>query len=327
MNKNFAALTVLISVMATNLCYAQDISKDINSVISNSNIKKGAISVSIKSIDDKKTLYETNSNVPMPPASIQKLVTTLPAVKTLGENYQFETKLYKDKAGNYLIVLGADPYLKSSDLKQLTKKMPPEVKSINIDDSIIDKQEWGEGWHWDDDINPLMPKFSAYNIDRNTLKVFIEPTVKDAPANIIFEKDYPTSFINQVVTGNSTSYTIEKKSYETPDVVTVKGVINKTVTILIPVNSPKKYFKLRLTDALLDNEKSNSGVFYNKKLTKEYFLVDKVSHSIQQAKTDILKNSDNYVSETLFKLAGGKFKHSTGTLKQEKKCLKITAPK
>lgn len=318
MNKNFAALTVLISVMATNLCYAQDISKDINSVISNSNIKKGAISVSIKSIDDKKTLYETNSNVPMPPASIQKLVTTLPAVKTLGENYQFETKLYKDKAGNYLIVLGADPYLKSSDLKQLTKKMPPEVKSINIDDSIIDKQEWGEGWHWDDDINPLMPKFSAYNIDRNTLKVFIEPTVKDAPANIIFEKDYPTSFINQVVTGNSTSYTIEKKSYETPDVVTVKGVINKTVTILIPVNSPKKYFKLRLTDALLDNEKSNSGVFYNKKLTKEYFLVDKVSHSIQQAKTDILKNSDNYVSETLFKLAGGKFKHSTGTFEAGK---------
>ena len=318
MNKNFAALTVLISVMATNLCYAQDISKDINSVISNSNIKKGAISVSIKSIDDKKTLYETNSNVPMPPASIQKLVTTLPAVKTLGENYQFETKLYKDKAGNYLIVLGADPYLKSSDLKQLTKKMPPEVKSINIDDSIIDKQEWGEGWHWDDDINPLMPKFSAYNIDRNTLKVFIEPTVKDAPANIIFEKDYPTSFINQVVTGNSTLYTIEKKSYETPDVVTVKGVINKTVTILIPVNSPKKYFKLRLTDALLDNEKSNSGVFYNKKLTKEYFLVDKVSHSIQQAKTDILKNSDNYVSETLFKLAGGKFKHSTGTFEAGK---------
>ncbi len=318
MNKNFAALTVLISVMATNLCYAQDISKDINSVISNSNIKKGAISVSIKSIDDKKTLYETNSNVPMPPASIQKLVTTLPAVKTLGENYQFETKLYKDKAGNYLIVLGADPYLKSSDLKQLTKKMPPEVKSINIDDSIIDKQEWGEGWHWDDDINPLMPKFSAYNIDRNTLKVFIEPTLKDAPANIIFEKDYPTSFINQVVTGNSTSYTIEKKSYETPDVVTVKGVINKTITILIPVNSPKKYFKLRLTDALLDNEKSNSGVFYNKKLTKEYFLVDKVSHSIQQAKTDILKNSDNYVSETLFKLAGGKFKHSTGTFEAGK---------
>lgn len=318
MNKKLAILTVLISVMSTNLCFAQDISKDLNSVISNSNVKKSSISISIKSIDDKKTLYETNSNIPMPPASMQKLVTTLPAVKTLGENYQFETKLYKDKSGNYLIVLGADPYLKSNDLKQLTKKMPPEVKSISIDDTIIDKQEWGEGWHWDDDMNPLMPKFSAYNIDRNTMKVFMEPTAKDAPANIVFEKDYPTSFINKVITGNTTSYTIEKKSFEAPDVVTAEGTINKTVTVLIPVNSPKKYFKLRLTDALLDNEKSNSGIFYNKKLTKDYFLVDKVCHNIQQAQIDILKNSDNYVAETLFKLAGGKYKNSTGSFEAGK---------
>ena len=40
-----------------------------------------------------------------------------------------------------------------------------------------------------------MPKFSAYNLDRNTLKVYIEPTMENAPANIIFDKDYPMSFI------------------------------------------------------------------------------------------------------------------------------------
>ncbi len=318
MNKFFAALVLFFSIMTTNSCFAQDISKDLNTVISNSNVRKGCISISIKSLNDKKVIYELNQTVPMPPASTQKIVTTLPAIKTLGEDYNFETKLYKDKAGNYLIVLGADPYLKTNDLKQLTKKMPAEVKAIYIDDSIIDKQEWGEGWQWDDDINPLMPKFSAYNIDRNTIKIFMEPTIKEASVNIIFEKDYPISFINQVITGDSTSYKIEKKSYEAPDIVTLTGTINKTVTILIPVNSPKKYFKLRLTDALIDNQKSNSGVFYNKKLTKEYSLIDKVSHNISQAKTDILKNSDNYVSETLFKLAGGKYKHSTGTFEAGK---------
>ena len=61
MNKKLAILTVLISVISTNLCFAQDISKDLSSGISNSNVKKGALSISIKSIDDKKTLYETNS--------------------------------------------------------------------------------------------------------------------------------------------------------------------------------------------------------------------------------------------------------------------------
>ncbi len=311
-------ISFLIVLLNSSFSFAVDFSKDINQVLANSNIKKGAISISIKDIENDDVSYELNSTVPRPPASIQKLITTLPAVEVLGNNYNFETKLYKDKTGNYIIKLGADPYLKTNDLKILTKKMPAEVKAVYIDDSIIDSQEWGEGWQWDDDINPLMPKFSAYNIDRNTINIFIEPTMENAPANIVFEKDYPTSFINNVITGNKTEYKIEKKSYEVPDIITATGVVNKTVTVKVPVNSPKKNFKLRLTDALLDNQKSNSGIFYNKKLTSDYYLVDKVSHSISQAKIDILKNSDNYVSETLFKIAGGKYKNTIGTFESGK---------
>ena len=318
MNKKVGILAVLISVFSANLCFARGLSDDLNNVISNSNIKKGCVSVSIKSLESKKTVYELNQNVPMPPASIQKLVTTIPAVKTLGNDYKFETKLYKDTEGNYLIVLGADPYLQSKDLKTLTKKMQTEVKSVSIDDTIIDKMEWGEGWQWDDDINPLMPKFSAYNLDRNTIRIFLEPTEQNAPANVIFDKEYPTTFINQVITGDTTSYKVEKKSYETPDIITAEGVINKTVTITLPVNSPKKYFKLRLTDALIDNEKSFDGIYHTKKLNKNYYFVDKVTHSISSAKNDILKNSDNYVSETVFKLAGGKFKKCTGSFQAGK---------
>ena len=196
MNKKIGILAVLISVFSANLCFAKGLTDDLNNVISNSNIKKGCVSVSIKSLESKKTVYELNQNVPMPPASIQKLITTIPAVKTLGDDYKFETKLYKDTERNYLIVLGADPYLQSKDLKTLTKKMPAEVKSVSIDDTVIDKMEWGEGWQWDDDINPLMPKFSAYNLDRNTIKIFLEPTEQNAPANVIFDKEYPTTFIN-----------------------------------------------------------------------------------------------------------------------------------
>ena len=181
----------LIVLLNSNLSFARDLSKDINQVLTNSNIKKGSISISIKDIENNNIGYELNSTVPRPPASIQKLITTLPAVEVLGENYKFETKLFKNKTGNYIIKLGADPYLNTNDLKVLTTKMPAEIKSVYIDDTIIDAKEWGEGWQWDDDINPLMPKFSAYNIDRNMINIFIEPTMKDAPANIVFEKDYP----------------------------------------------------------------------------------------------------------------------------------------
>lgn len=39
-----------------------------------------------------------------------------------------------------------------------------------------------------------------------------------------------------------------------------------------------------------------------------------VSHSLERAGADILKNSNNYVAETVYKLAGGKYKNSIGTV-------------
>lgn len=318
MNKNIITFLLTLFVLSFNSCFAKDFSKDITNVINNSNIKKGCISVSIKLLENKKTVYELNQTVPMPPASTQKLITTMPAIKMLGEDYNFQTALYKNKSGNYLIVLGADPYLKSSDLKILTKKMPAEVNSISIDDSILDKKEWGEGWQWDDGLNPLMPKFSVYNLDRNIVKFYIQPTELNAPANIVLDKDYPMTIINNVTTGTSNSYCVEKAYTDTSDILKATGEINKTITVSVPVNSPKKYFKLRLADALIDNDKSNNGVYNTKKLDNTYIFVDKINHSIQQAKNDILKNSDNYISETVFKLAGGKFKKTTGSFEAGK---------
>ena len=32
---------------------------------------------------------------------------------------------------------------------------------------------------WDDDLNPLMPKFSAYNLDDNMLKIEVIPNVNN----------------------------------------------------------------------------------------------------------------------------------------------------
>lgn len=306
-------IVISVFLLITNTCFAKKITKNIDKVINDSKINKAAISISIKSLDTKKIYYEHNSCLPMPPASTQKIITTIPAIKILGDNYKFETKIYKNNQNDYLIVLGADPYLTTADLRKLTAKMPNEIKNIYIDDSIIDKTEWGEGWQWDDEINPLMPKFSAYNIDRNTTNIIIEPTKPDVPANFVFEKDYPINFVNQIVTGNTNDFIIEKITTEDLDVISGRGIINKTAIAQIPVNSPKKYFKLRLIDVLLDNEVSNNNEFKNIPLTQNYVLFNTISHDIALAKEDIIKNSDNFVAETTFKLAGGKYKKTKGT--------------
>ena len=121
--------------------FANDIKQAVNTAISNSSVSKGSISVSIKDVNTGKTVYELNPKMPTPPASIQKIVTSTPAFILLGDDYKFQTKLYKNNKDEYLLVLGADPYLRTKDLTKIVKALPKEIKLLAIDDSIIDDKE------------------------------------------------------------------------------------------------------------------------------------------------------------------------------------------
>lgn len=126
-----------------------------NKVISNSDIPKDNISVSVKNAQTGSVLYELNADKLVPPASTQKLVTLAAAADTLGPDYQFQTSIYKSTNNDLYIKLGADPYLSSNDLKTLLtaakEKKVIAPKNIYIDASILDNADWGEGWQWDDD--------------------------------------------------------------------------------------------------------------------------------------------------------------------------------
>ena len=313
--KKIIGLFVLLTSLFILPVSAGNLKSEIGNTISQSGINKGAVSVSVKDISTGKTVYELNPKTPTPPASIQKIVTSTPAIITLGQDYRFKTSLYKNSANEYLIVLGADPYLTSRDLDKLVRAIPKEPASIYIDDSIIDKNEWGEGWQWDDDLNPLMPKFSAYNIDKNLMEIVISPTAKGFPAEITMDVSYPTTFVNNIITGKETKYSLKRQNFVSPDIITAEGSIkyNKSEIIDIPVNNPKKYFKLRLSDSVIDHNISSSGVYKFRKLNKNYTLITYLSHDIERAQIDILKNSNNLVAETIFKLAGGKYSSKTGS--------------
>ena len=289
--------------------------QDISSVIYKSKINSSSVSVSVKNLKTGKVVYELNSRMPVPPASVQKIVTTTPAFMTLGEDYKFSTKLYKNNNDDFIIVLGADPYLSFKDLDKLVKFIPKEPKSINIDSSIIDNIEWGEGWQWDDDLNPYMPKFSAYNIDKNLMEITISPTVKNFPAKITQEVSYPITYVNHIITDKTTKYKLRRQNNISPDIIVAEGTIqyDKSSICEIPVNNPKKYFTMRLSEAVINRNISCSGEYPQLKPNKNYTLVTLLSHDIGRAKKDVYKHSSNLVAETVFKLAGGKYKNDTGS--------------
>ncbi len=314
--KLWIMLTVLF-VFATNVD-AKPFNNPIEDSIKKAEITKSAlISVSFKEIPTGKKSFQLNATTPMPPASVQKVVTLLPALDTLGANYEFKTGLYKNTNNSLFIKLGADPYFTSRNLKDMVRALANNkiysTKAFYIDDSIMDSNEWGEGWEWDNDLNSLMPKFGSYNMDSNLLTVNVCPTQPGAPAEISTNVFYPTAFINNVTTGATNDIKLSRKNYISPDVINADGTVSKDTAIQIPINYPRRYFILRLEDILRKQKVSYYGDYNRLKLPKNATLITEIKHPLSNATDDILKKSNNMVAETVFKIAGGKYTQETGS--------------
>ena len=303
MKKLLVLFFVLFLAVSVN---AKTVKRDFSSVIDESEIEKNAVAISIKDYNTGKPVYELNEKILMHPASVQKVLTLIPAMDVLGDDYEFSTEIYKRGEDSYLIKLGADPYLSSKDLKKLVNNVGLETKKIYIDDGILEKKDWGEGWHWDDDMNTLMPRFNSYNLDRNLLKITVMPTEKGQRASIINPSKYPLVFLNNVVTGSSNSVKVSRDNSVSANTLTLEGAVNKPVTVYIPINNLKRYFDIKLTSALADKKVYLKQNFITDKKADTDEELDRVVHPISQAVADILKNSNNMVSETVSKLAGGK---------------------
>ena len=315
MKKLLTILGLLAVLIDGSVAFAAN---GIDKVISKSTVKRGTISVSVKNLSTGEVVYDLNSDKLVPPASTQKLVTLAAALDTLGTDYAFKTSLYKNVNNELYLKLGADPFLTSKNLDTLMaeakKKKIVEPKNIYIDDYILDSVEWGEGWQWDDELNPLMTKFGSYNLDGNLLSIVVMPTASDAPAKIYPKKFYPLTFMNMVTTGSANNIEVEKTAVSLPDMLTVKGTVSKPETFEIPVNNLKRYFRLRLEETVNNNKLEYYGNYMQKKTPdKDVYLVYEISHPMQMAVDAVLERSNNLVTETVFKLAGGKFVNNTGS--------------
>ena len=324
MKKLFNILITLLLIMTTQ---AKTYSAAIDKTIAQSNINKSAVSVSVKDTTTGKVVYRLNDKQPTMPASTLKLITLGASLDTLGYDYEFSTKLYKTTNNDLYLKLGADPFLTSGGLNTLMEKAVKEKKItspkiIYIDDYIFDKTEWGEGWQWDDDLNPLMPKFSSYNIDKNLLSIIISPTNPGSPAQIYTNKFYPITFMNLVTTGTENDIELNRNNSIAPNILNISGTINKQITEEIPINNPKRYFILRLEDAIQSAKMDYYGGFPQKKTpTTNVYLVAEIKHPISQAIKAILMDSNNFVAETVFKLAGAKLVNNTGSLQHSQEML------
>lgn len=306
-------IAFLILTLFSISVQAKSVKGELTDIINDSGIRKNSVSISIRDLNNGKIVYSLNDQIMMNPASVQKAITMTAANATLGKDYKFITELYSDNNDSYVIKLSGDPYLKYSDLKSLTKSIKKGAKNIYIDNSILDTKYWGEGWQWDDDLNELMPKFGAYNLDKNLIKLIVVPSEAGQFATIVNPSKYPLVLISNVMTANKTAISINREPSISANTLILNGTVAKQKEISIPSNDIKLYFEIQLKRALAENNIYLSNSFDTKNEFTDYKSINSIEHELSYALTDILKNSNNMAAETIFKLAGGKYKGQTGS--------------
>jgi len=281
----------------------------INKAIDNTGLGQDSIiSVSVKDIESNDTVFSRHRNTYLNPASSLKIFTMAAALDTLGEKYNFETIVYIDKNKNLYLKLGADPLFSSKDLdtlvKTLKKAYTGKIKNFYIDDSVIDKVYYPDGWTVDD-FWPNSPKISPYIIDNNTITVNFYIIKEKNDIKISQKNDYKFSFINELQISDKTEIIPSLNYGENSGIVSLRGTISGDLSKDFPVLDTTQFFTCKLRKALDNNGISYSKPFYQKKAPNDAKRIASFRRPIKEVLSFILKTSDNFSAEVVFKLAGG----------------------
>lgn len=127
------------------------------------------VGISVYDLTDDTLLFAHNARQRMRPASTEKILTAITALKELGADYKFFTKLYIDGEirggalhGDVYVKGGFDPTFGRTDLQGFVEALASRnIKSVKgalcADVSMKDTLKWGMGWCWDDDNPDLTP--------------------------------------------------------------------------------------------------------------------------------------------------------------------------
>ena len=308
---------IILSVLITLLAGTFASANSIESVIKKSDISKNAtVSVSVRKLNNGNVVYENDSHKLMNPASTLKAFTTPVIYKQLGNNYSFKTQMYKSGNNAYL-KLSADPLFNSKMLKNLINSLKntdlKKPDKIYIDDTVTDDIEYGIGWMWDDEVSLYMPKYSRYNLDGNVFTLTIEPSEDKKTINVKPPYEYNVSVINRLKYSTKNNITVTRKFWDGIEKVVLSGTVNFKTDIKIPAYNQKRYFISALQDVMNYSGVTYYGSFDSKKTPANAQLIKEEMTPITKLYPMIMENSNNMVTETLFKIAGGKYLNTTGT--------------
>lgn len=172
----------------------QNLAAKIETILGAGGAARALWGVHVVDVATGRVLYERNAALPMTPASNMKLLTTALALKTLGAEHRFETRVLLAANGDLSLVGGADPSISgriypyvregTADPKERLADLAKQVAASGLtrvkgdlvgDDTLHEHEPWPDGWAAGDVPWEYGAPVSALTYNDNAVSITIRP--------------------------------------------------------------------------------------------------------------------------------------------------------
>ena len=259
----------LLFVSVFTLCLGSfakaDLTERIDAIVSQRSQRKVQFSIHIVKADSGRTVYSHKARELMIPASNMKIIVTAAALKYLGPDYEYKTRV--GLCGDTLVVIGSgDPLLGDEqtdakygrergwifkDIAAILKRNGIEtIEDIIVDSSIFDDQRVHPSWPSEELNRWYACEVSGLNFNDNCVRI----SAKNIGGKVAVFVEPQTSFIaltNKVVPVSKGTITIGTYRNRHPNKLTIYGRCKDTVgPIDVAIEGPAAFFGFLLYENL-----------------------------------------------------------------------------
>ncbi|PMP77547.1 MAG: D-alanyl-D-alanine carboxypeptidase/D-alanyl-D-alanine-endopeptidase [Sulfurihydrogenibium sp.] len=306
----FSLLLIFYSVLANTV--KDDIQIIVNDVLKDHDVKVG---IYVESLTKDNFKFFLNHQMPLIPASNQKILTTSTALLKLTPDYRFKTLVLTDGYikdgvlfGNLYLKGGGDPSLTEEDLKSIVKQLKEiGIKKIdgNVvgDGSFFSEEGRGYGWPEKDFDYCFTAPFSGLSLNENCLTVKVFVGSKKVSVEFYPENSYYQVVNTLKVSKHHTGYSVKVEGNK----IYISGSVKAGTQfeISIPVKNPAIF-----TTSAFYTILKNSGIqvkgryFIENTPSNLKTLVTHYSIPLKDIIKKTNKNSDNFYAEQIFRTLG-----------------------
>jgi len=315
MKNIFCFIALILSFVVTTRA---DLAGRINAVIGQPHQKSVQFSIHIIKADSAKSVYSNNAKMALIPASNIKIITTAAALKYLGPNYKYKTRIGIQE-GSLVVIGSGDPLFgdKTTDEKygrsegwlfkdiveKLREKNITAVQDIIVDSSVFDDQRVHPNWPTDQLNQWYACEVCGLNFNNNC----IEMTVKNSGNKTTVHIEPKTNFIkiiNKVIPVNTGNSTIGAYRNQEPNKIIVKGKCNKQAGPFdVAIERPAAFFGFMLYENLIASGINAKGKLLEKEIQNHdgFLLLAEYVTPIGDCLKRCNKNSLGLAAESLLK--------------------------